>query len=312
MSPGVCVAADQMPLASRPCSANIRCMSESSKKTNLAALRWLVDAGADEAVSETSKDRFVTSNPAPANLTDAPGAAGRAKADTIERPKTLNLGKSEEIAENAKAVSLSTAPGAARELASSCKSLDELKIALENFEGCELKRLATNTVFADGNPKGRIMFIGEAPGRDEDREGRPFVGRAGKLLDKMLEAMGLDRSKVYITNILPWRPPQNRDPTPEEAAICLPFLRRQVHLVQPKILVLLGAVSARHLLGTTQGIMRTRGRWLVYQTEHQAIAAMPTLHPAYLLRQPSAKRLVWRDLQSIAEKIDELDSGSNS
>ena len=191
-------------------------------------------------------------------------------------------------------------------------SLGALKDALEKFEGCELKRLATNTVFADGNPDGQIMFIGEAPGRDEDREGRPFVGRAGKLLDKMLEALGLDRSKVYITNILPWRPPQNRDPTPEEAATCLPFLRRHIELAQPNVLVLLGAVSARHLLGTTEGIMRTRGRWQVYQTEHQAIPTMPTLHPAYLLRQPSAKRLVWRDLLAVAEKIDEQENHEKS
>jgi uracil-DNA glycosylase family 4 len=286
-------------------------MSEPLNKTNLAALRWLVDAGADEAVSETAKDRFAPPEPAaPAPAT--PPLEGIARASRDQSPKPSSLGKSAEIVENAKAASLSTAPGAARELARSCKSLEELKSALENFEGCELKRQATNTVFADGTPQSSIMFIGEAPGRDEDREGRPFVGRAGKLFDKMLEALTLDRSKVYTTNILPWRPPQNRDPSPEEAATCLPFLHRHIELVQPKVLVLLGAVSVRHLLGTTEGIMRTRGRWLVYQTENQAVAAMPTLHPAYLLRQPSAKRLVWRDLLSVAEKIDELNSGSNS
>ncbi len=294
MSPGACVLHDQMPLASQPCSANICCMSELSKETNLAMLRWLVDAGADEAVSESSPDRFAAPNPAKPTGSDTP-----------KRQSTPNPRKSGEISANAKAVSLSTAPGAARELAGSCISLAALKEALENFEGCELKRLATNTVFADGNPDGQIMFIGEAPGRDEDREGRPFVGRAGKLLDRMLEALALDRSKVYITNILPWRPPQNRDPTPEEAATCLPFLRRHIELAQPNVLVLLGAVSARHLLGTTEGIMRTRGRWQVYQTKNQAIPTMPTLHPAYLLRQPSAKRLVWRDLLSVLDKIGE-------
>jgi len=210
------------------------------------------------------------------------------------------------IAKKAEAVSLSTAPGAARALAASCTTLAELRAALEGFEGCALKRSAKTTVFADGNPQARIMCIGEAPGRDEDREGRPFVGRAGKLLDQMLSAIGLDRTTVYIANILPWRPPENRDPSPEEGAICLPFLRRQIELVDPEILVLLGAVSVRHLLGFTEGIMRTRGRWEIYQTDKRAIPAMPTLHPAYLLRQPVAKRLAWRDLVAISVKAQEL------
>jgi DNA polymerase len=166
-------------------------------------------------------------------------------------------------------------------------------------------------VFADGSPQSRIMFIGEAPGRDEDAAGIPFVGRAGKLLDRMLTAMQLDRSKVYITNVLPWRPLQNRDPAPEEAAICLPFLRRQIEILRPGVMILLGAVSARHLLGVSDGIMRLRGKWDIYQltdgTETRAIPVMPTLHPAYLLRQPLAKRLAWRDLLSVAEKIEQLD-----
>ena len=273
-------------------------MSEPTKETNLAALRWLVDAGADEAVCEEPTDRFASPKSAPAPPLDA-----------AMRPRERTSEKTGAIAANANAVSLSTAPGAARALAASCTTLSALKSAVETFEGCELKRSATNTVFADGNPAGRIMFIGEAPGRDEDREGRPFVGRAGKLLDKILDALGLDRSKVYITNILPWRPPQNRDPTPEEAATCLPFLHRHIELVHPGVLVLLGAVSARHLLGINEGIMRTRGRWHVYQTEKDALPAMPTLHPAYLLRQSSAKRLVWRDLLSVVEKCDELKQG---
>jgi DNA polymerase len=183
-------------------------------------------------------------------------------------------------------------------------------MALEGFEGCELKRSATRTVFADGNPAARIMFIGEAPGRDEDLQGLPFVGRAGKLLDRMLESIGLDRTKVYITNVLPWRPPQNRDPSPEEAAVCLPFLRRHIELMRPDIMVLLGAVSARHVIGANEGIMRVRGKWDVYQIVSaegtRSVPVMPTLHPAYLLRQPAAKRLAWRDLLSVSEKIEQL------
>jgi uracil-DNA glycosylase family 4 len=294
MSPRMCTVPDQLPIALHCPFGNICRMSEPNKETNLAALRWLVEAGAAEAVCNEPADRF-----ARAKYPTAP-----AKAPPLPKERTKQRASS--IAASAKEVSLSTAPGAARALAASCGTLEELKRALEAFEGCELKRSATNTVFADGNPESRIMFVGEAPGRDEDREGRPFVGRAGQLLDKMLDALGLDRSKVYITNILPWRPPQNRDPTPEEAAICLPFVHRHIELARPDILVLLGAVSARHLLGTTEGIMRTRGQWRVYQTEKRAIPAMPTLHPAYLLRQPSAKRLAWRDLTAIVEKLDEL------
>jgi DNA polymerase len=193
-------------------------------------------------------------------------------------------------------------------LAQSCTTLAELKTAVMNFEGCELKRSATNTVFADGDPSGRIMLIGEAPGRDEDLQGLPFVGRAGKLLDRLLAEIGLDRRKVYITNVLNWRPPQNREPSPEEAATCLPFLHRHIELADPKLMILLGAVSVRHVLGLTEGITRVRGKWNLYQSValDRAIPVMPTLHPAYLLRQPAAKRLAWRDLVAVAEKMGEL------
>ena len=185
-------------------------------------------------------------------------------------------------------------------------NLTELKAALEGFEGCALKRTATHTVFADGNPLSRIMFIGEAPGRDEDRIGLPFVGRAGKLLDKMLAAIHLDRSSAYITNVLNWRPPDNRDPSPEEAAMCLPFLRRHIELVNPGIIVLLGAVAARHVMGFSEGIMKLRGRWLEYRVGEHMVPVMPTLHPAYLLRQPAHKKMAWRDLQAAEQKIISL------
>lgn len=191
----------------------------------------------------------------------------------------------------------------AQSLAKAATNLAELRAALEGFEGCGLKKNCANTVFADGNPTSRIMFIGEAPGAEEDRQGLPFVGRAGKLLDKMMAAIHLDRSSAYITNVLNWRPPQNRDPSPEEAAMCLPFLRRHIELVNPGIIILLGAVAARHVLGFSEGIMKLRGRWLEYRVNDVMIPVMATLHPAYLLRQPAHKKLAWRDLQAAEEKI---------
>ena len=150
---------------------------------------------------------------------------------------------------------------AAREAAKSAKTLDELRALLEKFEGCALRGTATQLVFADGNPHARIMFVGEAPGYEEDMTGRPFVGRSGKLLDLMMEAIGLDRTRAYIANVVPWRPPGNRTPTPQETAICLPFIRRQIELADPDILVCLGQPATQTLLGTREGITRTRGRW---------------------------------------------------
>lgn len=178
---------------------------------------------------------------------------------------------------------------------------------MDAFEGLELKRLATKTVFADGNPAGGIMLIGEAPGAEEDAQGLPFVGRAGQLLDRMLGAIGLNRQKVYITNIINWRPPKNRDPSPEEAAICLPFLHRHIELADPKLLILLGAVPVRHLMGHP-GIMRVRGKWETYrfQSSGREVPVMLTLHPAFLLRQPAAKRLAWQDFLAVAERAASL------
>lgn len=193
------------------------------------------------------------------------------------------------------------------ELAAACATLPALKAAVEAFEGCALKRHATCTVFADGSPAHEIMFIGEAPGREEDLAGLPFVGPAGKLLDRMLASIGLDRrTNAYITNVLNWRPPGNRDPTPEEAATCLPFLRRHIDLVAPHIIVLLGSVAVRHVMGRSDGIMRLRGTWMEYYAGGRMVPVMATLHPAYLLRRPIEKKLAWRDLQAIAGKIRAL------
>jgi uracil-DNA glycosylase family 4 len=191
----------------------------------------------------------------------------------------------------------------AREAARTASSLDELRAILGRFDGCPLKSTATQLVFADGNPRAPIMFVGEAPGREEDIEGLPFVGRSGKLLDRMMAAIGLGRSGAYIANIIPWRPPGNRTPTPQESQICLPFIRRQIELVDPKVLVCLGQPSMQALLGIKEGIGRTRGRWFTYDTGTREIRATATLHPAYLLRQPLQKRLAWRDFLAIKKAL---------
>ena len=192
---------------------------------------------------------------------------------------------------------------AAREAARKAASLDELRAILDRFEGCALRATATQLVFADGNPNARLMFVGEAPGRDEDIEGLPFVGRSGKLLDRMLAAIGMDRSSVYIANIVPWRPPGNRTPTPQESQICLPFITRQIELADPDILVCLGGPSAQTLLGIKEGITKTRGRWFTFDTGKREIRAMPTFHPAFLLRSPLQKRFVWRDFLAVKKAL---------
>jgi DNA polymerase len=193
---------------------------------------------------------------------------------------------------------------AARDAARRAASLEELRAILQGFEGCALRMTAKQLVFADGNPQARVMLVGEAPGREEDLEGLPFVGRSGKLLDRMLSAIGLDRGSAYIANIIPWRPPGNRTPTPQESAICLPFILRQIELADPDILVCLGGPAAQALLGVKEGILRTRGRWLAYRTGTREIRAIATLHPAYLLRQPLQKRLAWRDFLLIKRALE--------
>lgn len=192
----------------------------------------------------------------------------------------------------------------AREAARTAPSLEVLRQLLENFDGCALKHTATRLVFADGNPQARVMFVGEAPGREEDIEGLPFVGRSGKLLDRMIATIGLDRSKAYIANVIPWRPPGNRTPTPQETQICLPFIRRQIELVNPDVLVTLGNPSTQTLLSTRDGIMKTRGKWFDYDTGTRTIRAIATFHPAYLLRSPSYKRMTWQDMLAIAKALE--------
>jgi uracil-DNA glycosylase family 4 len=257
----------------------------------LTTLNWLVEAGADEAVAEEPVNRLAAKAP----VQPLPAAAARPA--PISSPARAP----------APAAMADDAIGGAMAAAAAATSLAELQAALEAFEDCALKRTATNTVFADGVAAGRMMFIGEAPGRDEDRIGKPFVGRAGQLLDKMLASIGLDRkTNAYITNVINWRPPDNRDPTPEEAGMCLPFLRRHIELADPALIILLGAVAARHVVGVSDGIMKLRGRWMEYRVGDRMVPLMPTLHPAYLLRQPAHKNLAWRDLQAVRDRIQAL------
>jgi len=197
----------------------------------------------------------------------------------------------------------------ARDFAQSADSLDQLRHLLGSFEGCNLRLTAKNLVFADGNPEADIMLVGEAPGRDEDIQGLPFVGRSGQLLDRMLAAIGLDRSSVYIANVVPWRPPGNRTPTPQETELCKPFIQRQIELADPKVLVFLGAASAKTLLGVQDGIRRLRGRWMEYDAHGRRIPCLATYHPAYLLRSPLEKRLSWRDFLEVKSRTASLTQG---
>jgi len=243
-----------------------------------ALLEWQIELGADEAICEAPVNRFELAQ-----------AAAKPRAATVaEVPDVAQV----------------DAAAVARRAAAQAGDLAGLREALEGFSHCELKRGARSTVFADGNPQARVMLIGEAPGRDEDIEGRPFVGRAGQLLDRMLGAIDLGRDAadsaacVYITNILPWRPPQNRDPTPDEIAMLMPFVKRHVELVGPELLVLMGNTSCLALLGR-KGITRLRGNW----TSALGLPALPMFHPAYLLRNPAAKREAWHDLLMLQARM---------
>ncbi len=197
---------------------------------------------------------------------------------------------------------------AAAEIAASANSIEDLRIALENFDGCTLKKTATNLVFVDGNDSAEILFIGEGPGAEEDRQGRPFVGPSGILLEKMLASIGLSRHKVLISNTVFWRPPGNRTPTPQEIITCLPFVERLIEIVKPKILVPLGGAAAKSLLGESQGIGRLRGHWFEFKAPNLScpVISTPMFHPAYLLRTSIQKRAAWNDLRRVRRKLDEL------
>ncbi len=289
----------------------------SERNQALADLAWLVAAGADEAVEAQPVDRLSARAPAPPavapeaapEVTPAvtPAAAPRAApAAAPKAPPPSSQAAPQTAPQTAPLSSTEEALTTARELAQAAGSLEELKAALAGFEGCALKATAMNLVFADGNPKARVMIIGEGPGAEEDRQGLPFVGPSGQLLDRMLAAIGLDRTSAYITNLLFWRPPGNRTPTGTEISACLPFVERHIELADPQYLLLVGGISAKTLLGRSQGILKLRGHWAHYQHAGMArpIPALASLHPAYLLRQPGQKRLAWRDFLSLREALD--------
>src|SRR5262245_13669860 len=271
-------------------------MTDGHQQALRALLAFYQEAGVDDLIGEEPIDRLTqVQAPRAASLqgTVARGTAPRnASFGPSSPPRNAAPAPSPR---SAPPISPETAAMAAREAARGAGSLEELRKILLGFEGCALRATATQLVFADGNPQARVMFVGEAPGRDEDIEGLPFVGRSGKLLDRMMAAIGLDRTSVYIANIVPWRPPGNRTPTPQESAICLPFTLRQIELADPDILICLGNPSTQTLLNSKDGILKTRGRWFSFHTGTREIRAMATLHPAYLLRQPLQKRLAWWD-----------------
>ncbi|MCH8685618.1 uracil-DNA glycosylase [Pedomonas mirosovicensis] len=201
-------------------------------------------------------------------------------------------------------ISVSEAAAEAARLAEGAKTLDELIAAIEGFEGSPVKATANRTVIFDGNPDSGVMIIGEAPGAEEDRQGKPFVGAAGRLLDQMLAAIGLDRDHAYITNVFFWRPPGNRTPTPQEIALCQPFVRRHVELVRPKAILAMGGTSAKSLFDTDTGITRLRGQWKDVAYGTVTVPTLASFHPAYLLRQPAQKRLSWEDLLAFKARVE--------
>ena len=266
-----------------------------------ALLRWYVDQGIDESIGEEAVDRFAA--PAP-QAAPQPVQRQAPTAPTPIRPAPATPAplrgpvpiESPQLVEDARA------------LAQRCSSVEELEAAVRAFEGCALKRTAKNTVFADGVVGAPVMIVGEAPGADEDRLGKPFVGVSGQLMDRMFDAIGMSRERdLYITNILFWRPPGNRTPTLAEQAICMAFTRRHIELAQPKVLVLAGGTAAKSVLDTTEGIMRLRGKWTSLSLDDgSTVPTLPTFHPAYLLRTPASKRQSWSDLLSLDKKLSEL------
>lgn len=264
-------------------------------------LRWYVDQGIDEAIGEDAIDRFAAPAPQPTPLPvqqRAPAAPTpiRPAPPAPAPPRGPVPIESPQLVEDARA------------LAKRCNSVEELEAAVRAFEGCALKRTAKNTVFADGVAGSPVMVVGEAPGADEDRLGKPFVGVSGQLMDRMFDAIGMSRERdLYITNILFWRPPGNRTPTLAEQAICMAFTRRHIELARPKVLVLAGGTAAKSVLDTTEGIMRLRGKWTNLSLDDgSAVPTLPTFHPAYLLRTPASKRQSWLDLLSLDKKLREL------
>jgi DNA polymerase len=270
------------------------------REAALDILRWLREAGVDEAVGDSPCDWSRLGAPAPIAF-----EVGEDAFAPPPRREVPSAAPPQPVARAQPALALDASAFAAREIARAAPDLAALEAALTAFDGCPLKKTAKHLCFARGNPNARLMLVGEAPGRDEDLEGRPFVGRAGRLLDKMLAAIGMSEADCYITNVVYWRPPGNRTPTPQEVEACKPFLERQMELVAPDVLVLLGGAAAKQVLATDDGIMKLRGKWRSLEVAGRQIRTMATLHPAFLLRTPAAKRQTWRDLLMIKAALDE-------
>ncbi|MEF2072530.1 uracil-DNA glycosylase [Consotaella aegiceratis] len=301
-----------------------------SPQAAAALLAWYAEAGVDALLGETPRDRFgetaaqaqaiegrdPTPSPAPA---PRPERRAEARPEEGAAPATPSAGEPGRSSTGFPAPHVAVpdeiAVADARERARSAATLEDLRQALAGFEGCNLRNAARSMVFGDGAADAELMLIGEAPGREEDAAGEPFVGRSGQLLNRMLAAIGLERDAVRVTNTVPWRPPGNRPPTPAETEICLPFITRQIELVKPRVIACLGSPATKAILRADDGILRIRGRWMhfTYGLEaEETIPAMPMLHPAYLLRQPAQKRLAWRDLLALKNRLDELRTGTST
>src|SRR5262245_51172962 len=286
-------------------------MGETLTADSLAYLKLYIEWGADEAIESTPQSRLGATAPArivaPAPPPQSRPGLSEARAPQPASPAPARPG-SPKVDLRKLGPMDQAAIESARDFARNAQSLEELKGALARYDGVSLRKTATNLVFADGNPKAEVMLVGEAPGADEDRQGLPFVGVSGQLLDRMMAAIGYDRTTFYITNVCFWRPPGNRKPTEAELAAQQPFVLRHIELVRPKVLVLVGGSSAQMLLGTTEGITRLRGKWFDYRSDglDAPVPALPIFHPAYLLRQPELKREAWRDLVKLRVKLDAL------
>ncbi|TXN72799.1 uracil-DNA glycosylase [Methylobacterium sp. WL6] len=292
--------------------------SADAQRDLIAYLDFHVESGVDLALDEAPHDRFREADtPAPTLRRSAPVREAQVDAPRLEQPEAPRRElpprvdpppAPEKAPPRTYGQSASAKPEDAaidaRARAKDVGTLEELEALMATFDACPLKFTAKNLVFADGNPAAKLMFIGEAPGADEDRIGKPFMGRSGQLLDRMMAAIGLDRTKAYVANVVPWRPPGNREPTIQELAVCRPFLERQIELANPDIIVCLGSPATKAITGTKDGILKARGRFYPYAMPHRTVRALATLHPAYLLRQPMQKRLAWRDFRLLRTALD--------
>lgn len=270
-------------------------------------LHFYAEAGVDTPLVDTPVDRFSQVDTKRAQTQQAPVATRSNAPSPASLKPPIDASASAPSTLSKASVPDDAKIAMARQMAANATTLEELREQLAAFDGCNLKFTAKNLVFADGNPQAAIMFVGEAPGREEDLEGIPFIGRSGQLLDRMLAAIGLDRQSVYIANTIPWRPPGNRTPTPLETEICRPFFERQIELANPKLLVALGGPAAKALTNAPEGILRLRGNWKTHLTgSGNQIPVMPTLHPAYLLRNSAQKKFAWRDFLSVKLRLRAL------